>query len=293
MLIKSLSLCVLSVIGLASCSNAVSYHHSERSSIALELRTSDPQQPIQGIIGVKTRTIVVAPGVGPNVGPNDEGISLSDKGESTSVISDFKLKRSPSDDFFGFGTTTVQSAFITGDAAKNAPSSTSNALSGIGIASASDQATLQRNVMENIYRFLSLRNANDAVAKQHIDRLNKLAKLLPDNYASKIYYDISSNVLIKQDNSGYTPKKDGFLEVLQYEKSFLGGSITSIETMEIDRTIKFKASSGAAATNITMADLTLLKSELKRLQDEKRTFFDLIGNHNAIDSAAAYMVSKL
>jgi hypothetical protein len=111
---------------LTACSNAISYHHSERSSIALEARSTDPQQPIQGIIGVKTRTIVVAPGISvPTTVPG-----MSDNGEATSLISDFKIDRVPNA-LSLFDSTVIRSAFITGDAAKVATKAVTTAISGI------------------------------------------------------------------------------------------------------------------------------------------------------------------
>ncbi|WP_440874662.1 hypothetical protein [Thalassotalea sp. PLHSN55] len=292
---KRLVATCLSVAILAGCSNAVSYHHSERNSIALEVRGTDPQQPVQGIIGVKTRTILVTPGI-EEAEQEDEGEQKGQataKGESTSVISDFKLKREEAKEFFAFGSTHLQSALITGDAAKNAPKSTSKALSGIGISGASDEATLQLNVMQDIYSFLNERKATDAIAKKHVEQLDNLAELLPKDYLTKTYYDIDSTTLVTVDMASHVVNPRPFLEVLYYEHSLLGGSISSIKEMEQDRNVKYQASAGATAQVITSADLTMLQAKLKQLKADKRTFFDMIGNHNAIDSAAAYMVSML
>ena len=109
----------LASVVISGCANSINYHHSERTSIALEAKPNDPTQPIQGNVGLKARTILVAPGVKGGFGFGS--ISGSEKGESTSAISDFYLRRKPaSDDDVNsvFGTTIVRGAFITGDAAK-------------------------------------------------------------------------------------------------------------------------------------------------------------------------------
>jgi hypothetical protein len=105
MLVKKSSVIAMTVC-LAGCSNAISYHHSERSSIALEARTTDPQQPLQGIIGVKTRTIIVAPGMTQQASQ----ANIAGNGESTSLISDFKFERDPNE-WWWFGSTVIQSAY--------------------------------------------------------------------------------------------------------------------------------------------------------------------------------------
>lgn len=113
--IYSLSVSIIFSIIITGCSNAVSYHHSERNSIALEFRTTEPQQPLQGNIGVKTRTALVTPGL--NNIADQTNTKKSGPGESLSVISDFSFKREKVDGF-SFGKTTIKSAFITGIPAK-------------------------------------------------------------------------------------------------------------------------------------------------------------------------------
>lgn len=289
---------LLVILWLAGCSNAVSYHHSERSSIALEVRTTDPQQPLQGIIGVKTRTIVVAPGMKGSSDKQAESTGddkSESKGESTSVISDFNLQRKKSEDFFGFGSTEIQSAFITGAAAINAPTSTVKALSGLGIDGVGDSAIFKQNVLTNIYNFLESNQDNDEKSKKYITQLDKLLELLPENYVNNTYYSmsLSGKVLEKRDTTSYQPLKKAFLEVLNYEEDLLSDSILHLETMKNDRSIKYKASPAASAADINAADLAMLKKELMRLKKERREFFDMIGSHTVIDMAAAYMTSYL
>jgi hypothetical protein len=284
------------IVWLAGCSNAVNYHHSERNSIALEVRTTDPQQPLQGVIGIKTRTIVVAPGL---KGSSDKEAQTKgdgkDNGESTSVISDFNLQRKESIGFWAFGSTSIQSAFITGDAAKAAPAGTVKALSGLGFEGAGDSAIFKKNVLANIYYFLDSNQATDEKAKKYIVQLDKLLELLPKNYVNNTYYamSVSGKVLEKRDTSNYAPLSKAFLEVLNYEDDLILDSIISLEKMEADRSIKYKASAADSATDITAADLIMLQGELKRLKEERRAFFDMIANHSVIDQAAAYMTSYL
>ena len=285
MLIKQ-SILFLLIVWLTGCSNAVSYHHTERNSIALEVSPSDPQQPVQGIIGIKTRTIVVAPGITDPLDPKNNG-------ESASVISDFKLKREESKDFFGFGTTVIQSAFITGEAAKKAPPSAAKALSGLGIDGVADSAIFKRTVMANIYRFLEQNKSQDDKAKKYLQQLDKLLELLPEDYVNNTYYMLNGNILEKKMPANYIPKPQAFLEVLNYEQVLVTGSIETLEKMQTDRKIKYKASGGAAAADITAKDLAMFEAELTRLKAEKQNYAQLIGSHLVIDMAAAYMTSFL
>ena len=285
MLIKQ-GILLLAILWLTACNNAVSYHHTERNSIALEVNAADPQQPVQGIIGIKTRTIVVAPGIADPSNPKNNG-------ESASVISDFKLKREESEQFFGFGTTLIQSAFITGEAAKKAPLSAAKALSGLGIDGVADSAIFKRNIMANIYRFLEQNKTQDDKAKKYLEQMDKLLTLLPKNYVKNTYYTLSGNVLEKRNPASYQVKPQAFLEVLNYEQVLVSGSIASLEDMQTDRTVKYKKSAGVAAVDITAADLVTLQAELERLNEEKQTYAQLIGSHSVIDMAAAYMTSFL
>lgn len=291
MFIKQIILSLV-VLWLAGCSNAVNYHHSERNSIALEVRATDPQQPLQGVIGIKTRTIVVAPGMKGSPDKQAEG-TADDNGESTSVISDFNLQRKESIGFWAFGSTSIQSAFITGDAAIAAPAGTVKALSGLGFEGAGDSVIFKQNVLANIYKFLDSNQATDEKSKEYIMQLDKLLALLPKNYINNTYYSMSGNVLEKRDTSGYLAKPQPFLEVLNYEQVLVSGSIAELEKMEADRSIKYKAGPAASATDINAADLTMLQGELKRLKAERRAFIDMIVNHSVIDQAAAYMTSYL
>jgi hypothetical protein len=272
----------------------VNYHHSERNSIALEVRTTDPQQPLQGVIGIKTRTIVVAPGL---KGSSDKEAQTKgdgkDNGESTSVISDFNLQRKESIGFWAFGSTSIQSAFITGDAAKAAPAGTVKALSGLGFEGAGDSAIFKQNVLANIYKFLVHMKKIDEKSKVYLEQLDGLLALLPKNYLNNTYYSMSGKVLEKKDTTAYPVKPEPFLEVLNYEQVLVSGSIAELEKMEADRSIKYKASAAGSATDITASDLIMLQGELKRLKAERRAFFDMIGNHSVIDQAAAYMTSYL
>lgn len=287
MLINKLSLLALLILSLTACSNAVTYHHSERSSIALEARSTDPQQPLQGNIGVKTRTIVVTPGIQNN--PTLAGFSAT--GESTSVISDFKLDRDPKG-VWQFGSTKIQSAFITGEAAKHAPANSAAALGGLGIDAIGDEATFKREVMKDIYRQLDNIKAKDAKAQEHIERLDALAALLPEDYKTVIYYSLSGGVLQQKDMAAYRPKPSKFLEVINYEETLLSTSINNLKEMVNDRTVKYKTT-GNPAADITSQDLKTLLDEQKRLEQARQSFFNLIGNHNAIDMAAAYAISSL
>ncbi len=308
MLLKQLIPLAL-VLFLTGCANAITYHHSERVSIALEARSTDPQQPVQGIIGIKTRTVVVSPGVkGAEAESTStdkpEQVSKSEDmgktkstalGESASVISDFKLSRE-TNEFWNFGTTKIKSAFITGEAAKNAPKASTKALSGIGVDAIGDAGTLKRAMMSNIYEQLKLIQDADAKAKEHVERLDKLAELLPEKYnETGTYYTFSKkkHLLEKRDMTKYKLSDDKFIQAVEYEKELLIGSIQSLKFMVDDRTAKYKEDSAGVAIDISKEKIEELKKEQKRLSEARKTFFNLIGNHDAIDMAATYAISSL
>lgn len=277
---------LLFIAGFASlvgCNNAVTYHHSERTSITLEARSTDPQQPIQGNVGVKTRTVVVTPGIEDSSG----GFK-----ESTSVISDFKIQKD-SKGVFQFGHTNIQSAFITGEAAQFAPKGAAEALSGLSVEPIGDVSTIKRNIMKDVFRLLDQIKDDDPGAKTHLARLNALAKLLPEKYETLKYYEASGKVMSEIDMATYSKKPQEFLEVIQYEEKLINGSIVELNKMFNDRAVKYQDSSGAAPREITKDELKNFKNELKRLQEARNSYFRLIGNHNAIDSAATYIVGKL
>lgn len=276
------------VLSVTACSNSITYHHSERNSIALEARATDPQQPLQGIIGVKTRTVVVAPGMKKEKGQ----ANTSNNGESTSVINDFRLDRDPKDTW-EFGTTTIQSAFITGEAAIHAPATSVAALSGLGIDGLSKDTAFKREMMTDIYRRLDHRKDDDAIAREHVARLDALASLLPKEYKTGTYYILSNQVLKQRDMAGFQYKNKKFLEAIDYEQVLLSGSITYLNKMASDREVKYKATSLDPAAVITSVQLEQLLLEKKRLEMARLAFFNLIGNHNAIDMAAAYAISSL
>jgi len=123
-------------------------YHAEQFSITLETKTTDPQQPLQGNIGVKTRTVIVAPEKkGSNTPP------LTDLGEAASVISGFSLGRKESG---VFEKTDINSALITGNAAVD-----------------------NFQLMHQIYDNLKTVKDSDTEAARHVLLLDGLGKLIP------------------------------------------------------------------------------------------------------------------
>tara|TARA_R110002072_G_scaffold5527_2_gene35299 strand:+ start:4199 stop:4546 length:348 start_codon:yes stop_codon:yes gene_type:complete len=109
------------------CANSVNYYHSERFSLTMEAKASDPQAPVQGNLGIKTRTVLVTPG------KNSHGYAAlpgTGPGDSVSVVSYFDLDRDP-DDASSAATTTIKSAFITGSAAKKVTANAMKSIAGV------------------------------------------------------------------------------------------------------------------------------------------------------------------
>ncbi len=92
---------LLSPLLLPSCSNALYFYETDKISLLVEARP-DSSQPVQGNLGLKQRVALVTPST-----KNPEGDALSSINSFR-----FKIEEEP-----GFNPVTIQSAFITGDAA--------------------------------------------------------------------------------------------------------------------------------------------------------------------------------
>ncbi|MEI7995314.1 MAG: hypothetical protein WCH01_10475 [Methylococcaceae bacterium] len=92
---------LVSPLLLPSCSNALYFYETDKISLLVEARP-DSSQPVQGNLGLKQRVALVTPAT-----KNVEGDALSSINSFR-----FKIEEEP-----GFNPVTIQSAFITGDAA--------------------------------------------------------------------------------------------------------------------------------------------------------------------------------
>lgn len=326
---------VLSLVLVSGCANSISYHHSERNSIALEAKTTDPVLPVQGTIGVRTRTIVVSPGKKitasylngapsdsekpktdvmvldakkPGAGgiqPESEKLKTSEippgsgevnikkkkteeRGESASLISDFYFKRTPVEGW-SFGTTTIESAFITGQAAVVAPPRTMTAISGVGAGKVDKMSQQMSQTLMQIYELLNIKaEKEDEQAKTLLARLDQLGKLLPEDISKNQYYEV--------DDSGQELKEIGPLSISVYNKNFKG--VLEYETMlrtQID-TIETVLNNRAITYNKKTIDadrLKKLKADKQRVEKEREEFFSTIGNSSVIDDAVAYVIKDL
>lgn len=286
---------------LAGCANAVSYHHAERVGLSLEVKTTEPQQPLQGTFGLKTRTVLVAPGLSnsndpltqtdetkqrdtDHVNQVDIGPLTTEEnksyGESTSVISDFNLERK-TEGFFG--RTILESAFITGNAAIVAPEASSAALAGLGVGGIDDAAVYRSQILDNFYSILKAMAADgDAEAAEYVKDLDALAKMLPDLRQNDYYAITGSNLTVKK---GYSLSPN-FPGVLQYDM-LLAGNLAAITAMEEDRAITLDAA---------VIDATALQKIMRdkaRLQKERKDFYTQIGSSAAIDRAGNYVLNGM
>ncbi len=281
--------CFFVVVNLVACSNAVTYHHSERTGLSLEARSTDPQQPLQGTFGLKTRTILVTPGKKTKSGNdtsgtgngNGEGKSQT-LGEALSVISDFKLKRESEG---VWGRTTIKSAFITGEAAVIAPAESAKALSGLGIGDIGDLTQSKAQTLRKVYEQIkAMANGEDKTAQAHLKHMDGLSKMLPD-ITKNTYYFIEGENLKKTLGKDVSFSGD-FLGVLNYEIE-IRQTITSISRVENDR--KYKVDNKI----IEPAAMAVILQDKKRAEKERADYFATIGNSHVIDAAAAYVISVL
>lgn len=93
---------------LTGCSNALYFYETEKISMSLEGRP-DSSQPVQGSLGLKQRVAILAP-------PNDPDTMT--KGEAMSMISSFRFRKDPGT-LRDLGPVTIQTAFVTGKAARS------------------------------------------------------------------------------------------------------------------------------------------------------------------------------
>ncbi|MDM3872263.1 hypothetical protein QSV34_12985 [Porticoccus sp. W117] len=276
---------IAAALSLAGCTNAITYHHSERNSIALESKQTDPQQPIQGVIGVKTRTVVVTPALGEADKDNSNSNADVNPGESASVIHDFSLEREPGG-FLKFGKTIIQSAFITGDAATIAPPASAAALGGWATAKVgSDESTTRKLILGEIYIHLQTLDAQkDKVATEHLKRLDSLSKLLPDISGNKYYQESPADNL--SDSVTVPTFTNDFQGVINH-LSFLQGRIADIKKMEDNRKFTFNGN------EINVATLKGILDDKKRIQGEIDEFEKIIGSSAVIDRAALYVIKDI
>ena len=112
--------CILLVLvaGLNACSNALYFYETEKVSLTVEARP-DSSQPVQGSLGVKQRVVLLAP----KKQENDDAVA---------AISSFSFKVKEVD--WAFNPVLIQTAFITGDAAKLlTPAQAQNAAAAIAL----------------------------------------------------------------------------------------------------------------------------------------------------------------
>ena len=312
-----LTACILTLLFTTGCAK-VAYYHTERVSIALEAKAADASQPVQGNIGVKMRTVVVSEGkktsdnaaaqqpseeareaikadlkkivktLKKKQAPTAEDLKKLQKanqafhtGEAASVISDFRLQRTPGGEgMWNFGKTTISSAFITGEAAQNAPVDTAKALAGAppkGILS-----ILKTSILIKMYDIIELKaQEKDARATALKGRLDKLGKLLPD-YTGNTYYqiDTAKTNLTNKDITGFDYTKD-FGKVLEYGK-LLNAQLTCIGIMEKDLKVTF---AGNPIDRSRLAEILTVK---KRVTSERDAFFKDIVQHPVVKEATQY-----
>lgn len=257
---------------LSGCGNAITYHHSERNSIALETKATEPQQPVQGNIGVKTRTVVVSP-----------KIEKNSNGESSSFISDFRFKRIDDENNIIFNKTIIKSAFITGDAAKSSPTESAKALSGLGYGAINDVSALNNSLLTKIYENLVSRKTDDKIAEKYVQQLDELFKLIPKNVSESIYYEIDNKELKEKKGDDL---RNAFWGVLDYDQ-LLSSSLKNIDDTLKRNINKFNGK------EIGEEQVKVILSEQKRLKEERDNYFSLIGNSHVIDAAVAYVTSYL
>ncbi|MGQ0445680.1 MAG: hypothetical protein ACT4O2_11295 [Beijerinckiaceae bacterium] len=94
---------------LIGCSNALYFYETEKIAMSLEGRP-DSSQPVQGSLGLKQRVAVVVP-------PEDPDTMTKAKSEALSMISSFRFRKDPGT-LRDIGPVTIQTAFVTGKAAK-------------------------------------------------------------------------------------------------------------------------------------------------------------------------------
>jgi hypothetical protein len=117
--------------GTSACSKSLMFYETGKLSLTIEGRP-DSSEPVQGNLGFKQRTAVVAPAM---------HTAQGDPTNSASMISSFLIYKDS-----GWGPLHIRTGFVTGKAARSlSPSKAeqvAQAVSGIGVPTRSDNATL-------------------------------------------------------------------------------------------------------------------------------------------------------
>lgn len=257
-----------SISALASACSTVAYHHSERLSLALEAKQTDPAQPLHGNLGLKTRTVLVAP----------EGTN----GDAANVVSDFKLRRTP-EGFFG--RTQINSAFLTGAAAAAAPPTTAAVMGGLAsTAVGTDASVRQKLLVRNVYQ--TLHALGEPAAAAHAARLDRLAGLVPSSPAGP-FYTLGPAGRTLQPTAFTPPPTADFNRSLAYLDA-LDTSIAAIQQVEKDRGI-----TDAAGAPFSASQMDALKKEKAALQKERNAFAASLSDSPAFESAARYVLDRV
>jgi hypothetical protein len=140
-------------LGLSACGNALYFYETGKLSLTLEARP-DSSQPVQGNLGFKQRTAVVAP-------PKKNG---KDPTDSSAMISAFRVHKA--DHWMGWGPLTIETALVTGRPAieidRETAQRTAAVVAGVGIAT---------------YDEIGARSVVIATEKGQLDRLKQLAAI--------------------------------------------------------------------------------------------------------------------
>lgn len=276
----SYAIAVLSLVLLQACANAVTYHHSERLSVAaLEAKATDASQPVQGNVGAKIRTVLVTPSAG--------GIGAT--GEAMNVISDFSMARKKGGSAV-FGKTYIKSAFITGKAAKEAPTESAAVIGGanIGADPLGVLATERWKLLGSAYEMLQTLGGTSAEAMAHLLRLDALARQLPDEnvLASIQHYPMADlDPLVRKTESGIKLEGAGFVRVLDYELKLRNAESGMRGMLERrDQAVKVDGK------ELDSAALALLVEDLTRVQQRRREFASSVGSSAALKEALDYLI---
>jgi uncharacterized protein YceK len=271
---KNTFLFMLVTLLLSGC-NSVSYQHSERIGISVEGKTADPQQPLQGNIGVKSRTILVVPG--------QTTTGSGEPGEATSAISDFHFDRAKSEGFPDMGTTTIKSAFITGDAAKNSTNKSAAALA-ISGRSVSTRA-MKRGLTRTIYNMLTrLDSAGEIAAKQLVRDFDKFAVYVPQHYATMQYWDVKAGKFVSRDTS-LGIASTGFKRV-SYYLSDVDGTINALSDLIAGSVNRFDGSTP------NKPELEIFKVNKVLLESERASIETLIAKDTSYKDAIDYLFKE-
>ena len=319
--------CLMLMLFVAGCTNTIYFYETEKISLTLEGKAADAAAPIMGNLGIKQRVVAVVPSREASTPTNTQSSDGSGKADASAdamaMISyfDFKKRDNKPGEAFWLDPVTIETAFITGRAARclTSPQATQAFQSIAGIAKTIDLRDVA--AIERLYSDLSnlANDGNDPKAARHVAAINELAFLaLPACIPIARYTwtpgadpAVSAGRLTRPGQltepaaaaDPKMPKGDAFKRLRIY-LSTLSNSVKALQewndlradTKQNKRPFNFELQRGDAAGSPTFSndasDVVDVKATLARQSGLKTKIGRILALDNVIYNASRYYIQR-